>query len=809
MGQAGERLDLFDHLDIGMLAVGTTDRRVQRVNAATCRILGRSESELLTMSWDMLLHPADRAAQLVSTPQSAAGGQADGRTDHQTDGLPGGQRVVRFTRPDGSTVYVLATAILLRDGPDGEPYYLSQFQDITQEMTAHHHLRLLLDNTPVALFLMDPSGRIVFADGEMNAARVDTAQRSTIVEAFQDLPVTPMARRALTGERVSGVIEAHSRRFETHMVPIVTTDGAVTSVAVVATDVTEREEALTELRIRSAEQAIVADLGRRALASLEPDPLWAAAVTAIADHLHADSVTIHEQRPGHTGPHRAARVGTPPPATNAACALTVPIGPPEYPTAILTVHRTMPFADCESAFIHAVATVLGAAAARFQVEREARYHAWHDSLTGLPNRTALLDRLQHALTHTGVGILFIDLDGFKTVNDSLGHHTGDQLLRTIATRLQHAVRPHDIVARLSGDEFAILCENITSAPTLQTIADRVVTTLAQPTTLDGRTVTVTASVGIAISSPELADPDDLLRAADIAMYTAKHSGRGHHLLFDEAMRACLLDRLTTENDLRHALAVPGELRLHYQAILNPTGDTIGAEALIRWQHPTRGLLLPDIFIPLAEDTGLITSLGRWALHTACHAAAAWTTGPPPIPPPHITINVSARQLTDPGFLPDLTHLLHTTNPDDRYQLCLEITESALIQDTTTVTPTLHALRALGITLYIDDFGSSHSSLSRLHRLPLDGLKIDRRFISTMTDDPTDHAIVTAVIHLAHTLGLTAIAEGIETPAQLAALSTLRCDLLQGYHLARPGPHLPALEPATRSAWPAPEADHRR
>ncbi len=792
VGREGERLDLFDRLEIGMAVIGIADRRVRRVNAATCRILGRSEADLVGGTWDRLIHPADRAEQSGLAAPSA------------TEGRTGYQDVLRFARPDGSVVHVLATAVVLSDDPDGEPYYLSQFQDITEEMAAHHYLRLLLENTPVTLLLMDPNGRIVFAEGEVSIAHVNAGRRSSIFEAFRGMTILPMVRKALGGEPVSAVIEAHGRQFEAHMVPIFDVKGVVASLAVVATDVTDRERALGELRIRSAEQAIVAELGRRALASLEPDPLWEAAATAIAGHLAADAVTVYESLPGQTVPRLAAVVGSAPQADptmngRGRSGLVVPVGQPDSPTALLTVYRTTPgsFADREVEFVQGVATVLGAAAVRFQVERDAHYRALHDGLTGLPNRTALLDQLQQALDTRSarIGILFIDLDGFKTVNDSLGHHTGDELLREVATRLRHAVRPHDTVARLSGDEFAILCHHITSERAMHTIADRVVTTLAEPTVLDGRLVTVTASVGIALSGPDLPDPDNLLRAADIAMYAAKHHGRDRYLLFDETMRADVLDRLTTENDLRHALATTG-LDLYYQPILTITGETIGAEALIRWHHPTRGLLHPDTFIPLAEETGLIIPLGRWVLHTACHAAAAWTHGPPPIPPPHLTVNVSARQLTDPQFLPDLTALLHATNPDDRYQLCLEITESTLIDDTATVTRTLHALRKLGITLYIDDFGSGHSSLSRLHRLPLDGLKIDRRFISKMTDDPADHAIVAAVIHLAHTLGLTAIAEGVETPTQLAALIHLHCDLLQGYHLAYPCPQLPAYQPTT-------------
>ncbi len=889
MGLEGDRLDLFNRLQIGMAAVGIVDHLVWRVNAAACRILGRSEAELLDTTWDRLIHPDDRKKRL----NDAQCPVTDDRTDYQD--------VIRFVRPDGSVVHVLATTTILRDHPDGKPYYLSQFQDVTQNMTTHHYLRLLLENTPVTLFLMDRTERIRFAGGEVNVGRVNTT-RPTAFETFEDMPILPMARRALSGERVSGVVEARGRCYDVHVVPILAADGTVMSVAMVATDVTEREQALEELRARSAEQAIVADLGRQALNSPDPEPLWRAAAEMIIDHLHADAVTVHELRTGPIGPigpHLVAAIGTPPEpgilvasalaargpvhADNLSgpgplpgpdpqgspdprgshdqqgphdqrgsseprddnqgprCGLAIPIGQPDNPTAILTIYRAAPtapdsptqdtfspapdahspapgtpmrsimptsdtagtsgsrsFPEREVEFVQAVATVLSAAAVRFQIECDAHHRALHDELTGLANRTALFERLGQALNHGHqhrTGILFVDLDGFKNVNDSLGHHTGDRLLCEVATRLRNTVRPGDTVARLSGDEFAVVCEEITTEPTLHAIAERVVTALSEPVILDGRHITITASIGVALSGPDIPDPDGLLRAADIAMYGAKHQGRGRYLLFDETLRSEALDRLTTENDLRRALTT-NDLRLHYQPVINAGGDIIGAEALVRWQHPERGLLYPEAFLPLAEETGIIVSLGRWVLHTACHAAAAWTPGPPPLCPPHISVNVSARQLTDPHFLPDLAALLRTTNADHRYQLCLEITENTLIDDSSTVIATLQAAHALGVTLYIDDFGSGHSSLTRLHRLPLDGLKIDRRFIDRMIEDTADHAIVAAVIHLAHILGLTAIAEGVESPEQLAALTDLRCDLVQGYHLARPEPHLPTLQPAT-------------
>ncbi|ONH31841.1 MULTISPECIES: EAL domain-containing protein [Protofrankia] len=945
MGLEGDRLDLFDRLQIGMALVGVVDNLVWRVNAAACQILGRGEAELLRTAWDVLIHPGERAKRPDDASLHAAGCR-DGQQD-----------VIRFVRPDGSVVHALAITTLLRDGSDPRPHRLVQFQDITREVTARHHLRLLLENAPVTLFLLDRIGRVEHAGGgrdvdHAGASRPSASEALEALEAlgsfdtprgpdtskemtsggtaFDDVTIRRMARRAArSGKRLSGVIEAAGRRYDIHAVPLSAADGTVTSVAMVTTDVTEREQALAELRVRSAEQAIVAELGERSLHNPDPQPLWRAAAQMIADHLRADAVTVHELPPGHAGPCLATAVGTPPEpgilvtsalatrgpvhadripasdrqdsprqagphnqpgffrdqqdfqdqqgtrngqgppqrrddgqgAPSGGCSgLAIPIGRPDDPTAILTIYRGTPpaasgppgpastfpdrpegpivpaadatgtsgsdsssgsFTDREVGFVRTVATVLSAAAIRYQVERDANHRALHDELTGLANRTALFERLGQVLKpgrpdqdqpargrqkqdgqkqcrQRRTGLLFVDLDGFKGVNDSLGHHIGDRLLCEVATRLRGAVRPGDTVARLSGDEFAVLCEEIQAEATLSTIAERVVTALSEPMILDGCQVSVSASVGVALSGPAIPDPAGLLQAADIAMYGAKHQGRGRYLLFEESMRSTSLDRLTTENDLRNAPGT-GDLRLHYQPVVSLGGEIVGAEALLRWQHPERGLLYPEAFLPLAEETGIVVPLDRWALRTACHTAATWAAtraaGPPPACPPRISVNASIRQFTDPGFLPELETLLRTTNADHRYQLCLEITESALRDDDETVTSTLQAVHALGVAIHVDNFGTGHLSLTRLRGLPLDGLKIDRRFIGGLIDDPASYAIAAAGIQLAHALGMTAIAKGVETPEQLAALTDLSCDLVQGDYFARPEPRLPARQTA--------------
>ncbi len=423
---------------------------------------------------------------------------------------------------------------------------------------------------------------------------------------------------------------------------------------------------------------------------------------------------------------------------------------------------------------------------RHRLEEELRHRAFHDSLTGLANRALLRDRIGHAMARrqpNPAALLVLDLDGFKHLNDSLGHLAGDHALVTVADCLQSVSRPGDTVARLGGDEFALLIEDVTQQQ-VDMVADRIIEAIAQPFQWDGQEVGVGASVGIAFVAPGLHGADDLVRNADVALYAAKAAGRGLVRTFDTSMHDAALARFELERDLRHAIN-DDQLVLQYQPIVElDTRQLIGFEALIRWQHPTRGLLLPQEFIPIAEETGLIVPIGRWALATACHAAAHWNTEHADLGPLYVSVNISSRQLDDPQIVQDVAAALAAAHLDPE-QLLLEITETALMHDTQAALARLNALKALGTRVAVDDFGTGYSSLSYLQRFPIDTIKIDKTFVDDITTNRDDATFLEAVLRLSDTLHLRTVAEGIETREQAHILHELGCQLGQGFHYAEP------------------------
>jgi diguanylate cyclase (GGDEF)-like protein/PAS domain S-box-containing protein len=419
------------------------------------------------------------------------------------------------------------------------------------------------------------------------------------------------------------------------------------------------------------------------------------------------------------------------------------------------------------------------------------HQAIHDPLTGLPNRTLFIDRLGTVMGRSNrrrrrVAVLFVDLDRFKVINDSLGHDAGDQLLLAVAHRLRAMLRPTDTVARFGGDEFTILCEDVTEPRAVMLLAQRVLEEIERPVWLAEGEVFVTASIGIACSERGAGTPETLVRDADAAMYRAKERGRRRAEFFDEASRAQTVEHLNIGNALHRALE-RGEFELHYQPILElETGNVKGFEALVRWQHPERGLIPPSEFIELAEETGIIVPLGLWVVETACAQVAEWQAEPDSPRPLTVSANVSPRQLAEPSFPEQLSRILRQSRIRPG-SLWLEITETALMQDTESAISVLRALRALDVHLAVDDFGTGYSSLSHLKRFPIEALKIDQSFVSGLARDAEDTAIVTAVVSLANALGLSSTAEGVETPEQLAELRTLGCELAQGHLFAPPRP----------------------
>lgn len=440
---------------------------------------------------------------------------------------------------------------------------------------------------------------------------------------------------------------------------------------------------------------------------------------------------------------------------------------------------------------------------RKQVEEQLLHNALHDALTGLPNRVLFMERLGHVIDvwqrqqDYTFAVLFLDLDRFKLVNDSLGHLSGDRLLIEIARRLETCLRLGDTVARLGGDEFAILLERIESLREVNQIAERIQQDLALPIHLDGQEVFTTVSIGIALSSDGFDQPETLLRNADLALYQAKALGKGRHSIFNTEMHEQSMALLRLETELRQAIQRQ-EFQLYYQPIVClKTGGLQGFEALIRWQHPTRDLVAAPAFVPLAEETGLIVPIGQWVLEAACRQLCLWNTQFPAYCL-SITVNLSSKQFAQPDLPDQIDQILQTTGLAAS-SLKLEITETVLMESTESTATTLLRLQTLGIELHIDDFGTGYSSLSYLHRLPVSALKIDRSFISRMTQDQENHEIVQTFVRLAHSLGMQVVAEGIEHQEQLTRLQDLGCDYGQGYLFSQP---LEArLSEALLAAWP--------
>jgi diguanylate cyclase (GGDEF)-like protein len=596
-------------------------------------------------------------------------------------------------------------------------------------------------------------------------------------------------------------------------------------------DVSERKEAEQELQRALSQQAVVARLGERALQNGDPDELMQVATELIAKVAGVHSACIWEL--GRDGRRLNLRAGleeavtgagrrvsasrdshagaaldsgthaivpdweqetrhTMPPVLRvfgAASSLAVVIDGKNRPFGVLDVHAVEPhrFSAKDVPFVQAAANVLADAIERHNADQALRYRVLHDALTGLPNRLSFVDALGESLTKatvsgSPVGILFLDLDHFKLINDSLGHHAGDALLRAVAPRLRSHLRPGDIVARFGGDEFGILIDRLSDEGEAVAIADRVAAAFAQPFTIDGVDHFVSASIGIAVSGvgeERQANAELLIRDADAAMYRAKESGRSRCVLFDAEMRAGAMRRLEVERELRHAID-RDELALYYQPVINlRSGEISGLEALVRWRHPERGMLDPAEFVSIAEDSGMIEAIGRWVQERACRQALEWHQLRPDARPLDVAVNLSARQVANRDFAATVEEILARTGLDPVH-LRLEITESVLVDESATAISSLEKLNEMGVRLVLDDFGTGYSSLAYLNRFPFHALKIDRSFVEALGIEQEATAIVEAIIGMARALSLEVIAEGVESEVQLSELQRLLCDYGQGH-----------------------------
>ena len=639
---------------------------------------------------------------------------------------------------------------------------------------------------------------------------------------------------SLEGEPLGALalVDDRDRQFLAEDVQLATAFACFAGLALQNLHRFELERALSaELVVRARQQAAVALLGQRALAGTDLDALMAEATSLVTQMLDVELAKVLQVQPDATMLLRAGagwpqslygRITELEPGSQAFLALTtdapvivedfssdgrirpsafarqqgvlssaaVTISGHGRPFGVLGADTTArrSFSRNDIDFLQSVANVLATAIDADRVRQELLHQALHDPLTGLPNRALLLDRLEQSLARarrhgTPVTVLFLDVDRFKVVNDSLGHTAGDQLLLCIADRLRATMRPSDTVGRFGGDEFVVLSEEPLDEDQAILLAEGVSASLTAPAVIGGRDIRFTVSTGIVVASMH-DTAEALLRDADVAMYRAKERGRARHEVFNTSMRELVVERLETERALQEAIE-QGQLRVVYQPEVSlRDGRVVAVEALVRWAHPERGLLAPADFMELAEDTGLVVPMDRWLLREACAQVQQCRSEHPSLADMVLWVNFSARQLADPEVAAVVAHCLSTTGCDPSL-LGIEITESVGMEDVAEVRSALAALRQLGVQIAIDDFGTGFSSLSYLRSFPVSVLKIDRSFVAGMVRNDEDRAIVSAVVSLAHSLGLSAVAEGVETPEQLGILRDMGCELAQGFLFGKP------------------------
>ncbi|HKE78998.1 MAG TPA: EAL domain-containing protein [Solirubrobacteraceae bacterium] len=784
----------FEDAGIGMAITGL-DGRFVRVNRSLAAMLGREPHELAGVPVADVTIPDDRDADAEAMRALRAGELSTFRAEK------------RYVRGDGSEAWVALSASVVRD-PGGEPmYFLSQMVDIGERRAAERALaqseerfRTLAAASPVGIFAIADDGRLAYAnehlreifglpgdvlDGTPWLERVAEGDRDRVREEVRR--ARALGGRASLDVRVEAGID---RWVRIHIAPVAA--GAQQAAGVVGTveDVTVEVTARMALAAREAEYRMLAEYSTDFLSRhrLDGTFLYASPVSrtmlgwdpdAMVGHKpiflgmdHPDDVEIVDRtwvqalrgdRPC-TAAYRARR----------------------RDGSIVWLETTFRAVCDAGGEPREMVCVSRDVSERKSAELELAHRALHDGLTGLPNRTLFLDRLGLALRQSrrresGLAVLFLDLDRFKVVNDSLGHKAGDRLLVDVAMRLSSVLRPSDTLARFGGDELTLLCDVIGEEAEARLIADRLLHTFVEPFAVEDGEAFLQASIGIALSRDGFEAPEDLIRDADAAMYRAKQSGHGIEL-FDEAMRQDARDRLALESALRRGVD-RGELRLHCQPLVSlAEGRIEGFESLVRWEHPERGLVPPASFIPLAEETGLIVAVGAWVLREACatlrrvldETGMSWLQA---------TVNVSPRQLRQPDFVAQVSSALdeHGLEPGS---LVVEITESAIME--AGAAAVLRSLKDLGVRLAMDDFGTGYSSLSHLRRFPLDVIKVDRSFVAALGDGQGS-SIAGAIVSLARALGLRTVAEGIEDDEQHRAVRALGCDLGQGYLFARPMP----------------------
>jgi diguanylate cyclase (GGDEF)-like protein/PAS domain S-box-containing protein len=791
----------FDHAPVGIMHTAIDDDRILRVNARLTEMLGYTERELLGMTTVELRHPDGHSGNRRRNRTRALRGELDTYSSERL-----------FKRKDGSPLWVNRTVSLARDAAGKPLYFIRIVMDISQRKQAEEFvareralLRTIIDSLPDYIYVKDTSGRFQLGNEAWLKARGRSAEEvagKTVFELFSGelaegmaaedqaivesgTPLLDVEQRVVVRARDGKLGE--ERWSSKTKVPMRDADGNVSGIVGISRDITERKQA--EASMRDSEERY------HDVFEASPLPMW------VWDDEKLVFLAVNEAAVNHYGYTRdeflrmnVRDIWAPGEQTRYEESLR-----DRTQTQTLHLQRKHRTKDGRVIDVEATArqfmqgghsvwlTLINDITERKLAEERLLHLAHYDVLTSLPNRVLFYDRLKQALAQAKrnqwtTGVMFIDLDRFKNVNDTLGHAVGDRLLQQVSERLMESVRAGDTVGRLGGDEFAIVLSNLSSAQDANLVAQKIMVSFKDPFKLTGVELYMTASIGITLYPDDSTDQETLIKNADAAMYRAKAVGRNSYRFYTPEMNARALELLSMENSLRRALE-RDEFVLYYQPKAGVAdGNIVGVEALLRWQHPDRGLVSPGEFMPVLEETGLIVPVGEWVLKAVCEQIRTWQrAGITPVP---VAVNFSPRQFASRDLGDTIKRVLDEQRVDPRL-IEVEITESSLMTNLEETALILKYVGDLGVGLSIDDFGTGYSSLAYLKRFQFDSLKVDRSFVQDLTTDADDATITRALISMAHNLGLKVVAEGVETEAQLAFLVEHGCDEIQGFYFSRP------------------------
>jgi diguanylate cyclase (GGDEF)-like protein/PAS domain S-box-containing protein len=786
--------EAFDRSGVGLVVINT-EGVFRTVNRAFCEMTGYSREEVENQSFRRFTHPDDVAADDEALRQIRAGQDPQGSVDK------------RFLCKGGGEIWVRRSATVVRD-PDGQArYVVGAFVDLTAQRRNDgalqqqiHFTRALLDAIPNPVYFKDTLGRYAMYNRVFD--ELFSGGRDWIGKTVDDVYPQEYARehhdrdRALlerpsstTYELLVPTVSGETRQMLFNKVSFVDQHGEVAGLIAVITDVTRYKETERALEASEARFRVLTESSLDLISVIDADGrilYQSPALRSLLGYEPAETVGRKVVELVHRDDIEIV---------NVAMQRVIDSRHSAEPVEFRLRHRDGMWRTFESLGTNCLANphIRGVVfnsrdvTDRKVIQQRIQHLAYHDNLTGLPNRSLLQDRLAHSIARAErsskkVAVLFIDLDNFKNINDTLGHDVGDELLRHVSRRLSEAVRLEDTIARQGGDEFIVLLDSLDDSRGASLVAQKILNSLRQPFVLTGIEQHVSGSVGIALYPEDGRDAQTLMKNADTAMFHGKSLGKNTYQYFTSQMNIAVKRRMTLESALRRAV-MQKDFILHYQPQINlESGEIIALEALVRWKTEDSGTVMPGDFIPLAEETGLINEIGEWVLREGCRQAKEWQTMG--LAPRRMAINLSARQFSDRGFLDMVTRVLAETGLEPQW-LELEITESQVMRQTEGMIMLLNKLSEMGVQLAIDDFGTGYSSLSYLKRLPIQKLKIDQSFVRDITVDPNDTAIVVAIINMARSLDLETIAEGVETAGQLALLRSKGCRMGQGFYFSAP------------------------